>query len=121
MATALVADQELQHELGPNATPQATRDGIPTYWLSANEIHHAVYQLRNTVPQPFKMLYDLTAIDERGRRNRDGQPAADFTVVYHLFSYPRNAFIRLKVPLQGDTPSLPSISAICPAADWYER
>ncbi|HEX3681659.1 MAG TPA: NADH-quinone oxidoreductase subunit C/D [Bryobacteraceae bacterium] len=121
MPTALVADQELQQELGPHATPQSTRDAIPTFWLTANDIHQAVYQLRNAVPQPFKMLYDLTAIDERGRRHTDGQPSADFTVVYHLFSYGRNAFVRLKVPLEGDAPHLPSIVDVCPAADWYER
>jgi len=121
MPTALVADQELQQELGLNATPQPARDGIPTFWLSANELHGAVDQLRNGVAQPFKMLYDLTAIDERGRRHTNGQPAADFTVVYHFFSYGRNAFVRLKVPLPIEAPHLPSIVDIYPAADWYER
>src|SRR5690348_3281256 len=121
MATALVADPELQQELGPGATPQATCDDIPTFWLRPSEIHESVRQLRHVVPQPFKMLYDLTAIDERGRRNRNGQPGSDFTVVYHFFSYERNAYVRLKVPLTGDKPALPSISDICPAANWYER
>jgi NADH-quinone oxidoreductase subunit C/D len=121
MPTAFVADRELESRLGRSATLQSTRDGIPTFWLTAGEIHGAVHELRNSVPQPFEMLYDLTAIDERGRRNRNGQPAADFTVVYHLFSYGRNAFIRLKVALQGEAPSLPSIVDICPVADWYER
>src|SRR5438876_554216 len=119
--TALVADQELQQELGPEAAPQATRDGIPTFWLRANEVHDAVRRLHRDVSQPFKMLYDLTAIDERGRRHRDGQASCDFTVVYHLFSYGRNAYVRLKVPLQGDKPALPSIVDICPVANWYER
>jgi NADH-quinone oxidoreductase subunit C/D len=121
MATALVPGQELQQELGPGATPQATCDRIPTFWLRASEIHEAVRQLRLVLPQPFKMLYDLTAIDERGRRHRNGQPTSDFTVVYHFFSYERNAYVRLKVPLSGDKPALPSIADICPAANWYER
>jgi NADH-quinone oxidoreductase subunit C/D len=121
MATALVADHELQQELSPHATSQTTRDGISTFWLSASEIHENVRRLRNSAPRPFKMLYDLTAIDERGRQHRNGQPASDFTVVYHLFSYERNAFIRLKVPLQGESPRLPSIVDLFAAADWYER
>jgi NADH-quinone oxidoreductase subunit C/D len=121
MATALVANHELQQELSPNATSQTTRDGIPTFWLSSSEIHENVRRLRNAVPRPFKMLYDLTAIDERGRQHRNGQPGSDFTVVYHLFSYDRNAFIRLKVPLEGESPRLPSIVDLFPAADWYER
>jgi NADH-quinone oxidoreductase subunit C/D len=121
MVTALIDHQELAQELGPGATPQATCDGIPTFWLSRGEIHNAVRQLRHVTPQPFKMLYDLTAIDERGRKHRDGQPTSDFTVVYHFFSYERNAYVRLKVPLSGDIPTLPSIVDICPAANWYER
>jgi NADH-quinone oxidoreductase subunit C/D len=121
MATALVADQELQQELGADATPQTTCDGIPTFWLSRAEIHEAVRRLRHVVPKPFKMVYDVTAIDERGRRHRDGQPASDFTVVYVLFSYERNAYVRLKVPLSESNLKLPSITDIYPAANWYER
>jgi NADH-quinone oxidoreductase subunit C/D len=121
MITALVADQELQQELGPSATLETTRDGIPTFWISRNEVHETVRQLRQIVPQPFKMLYDLTAIDERARCRRNGQPYGEFTVVYHLFSYERNAYVRLKVPLSQDKLALPSIVDICPAANWYER
>ena len=50
------------------------------------------------------MLYDLTAIDERKRVHREGQPASDFTVVYHLLSYDRNEYIRIKVALTRDQP-----------------
>jgi len=121
MATALVADQELRQELGPEAVPQTTCDGIPTFWLPAGEIRNAVRLLRNAVPQPFRMLYDLTAIDERGRRFRDGQPSRDFTVVYHLFSYERNAYVRLKVALESDNLKVPSVVDIYPVANWYER
>ena len=121
MGTALVADQELQQDFLPGATPQASSDGIPTFWLSRTEIHNAVRRLRHVIAQPFRMLYDLTAIDERGRKYRNGQPSSDFTVVYHLFSYERNAYIRLKVPLSLDSLSLPSIADICPVANWYER
>ena len=48
-------------------------------------------------------------------------PAVDFTVVYHLFSFDRNDFIRLKVPLLGEFPTLPSITSIFKNANWYER
>ena len=48
------------------------------------------------------MLYDLTAIDERMRTHREGQPASDFTVVYHLLSFERNEDVRLKVAACGD-------------------
>ncbi|MCU1293686.1 MAG: nuoC [Bryobacterales bacterium] len=121
MATAIVAGVELQLDLGPTAIPESTRDGIPTFWLHSSEIRESVRKLRHEVPHPFRMLYDLTAVDERARSHKNGRPTGEFTVVYHLFSYERNAYIRLKVPLEGDKLTLPSIVDIYPVANWYER
>jgi NADH-quinone oxidoreductase subunit C/D len=69
----------------------------------------------------YPMLFDLTAIDERSRIHREGQPSSDFTVVYHLLSFERNEDIRVKVALLGETPSIPTITDLWPNADWYER
>ncbi len=121
MTSGLVLEQELQQELGATAIPQLVGDDIPTYWVSKDEIHQAIRSLRYSVPQPYTMLFDLTAIDERGRKHRDGQPASDFTGVYHLYSFDRNSYLRLKVALDGAQPSLPTITDIWPAANWYER
>src|ERR1700737_4250364 len=97
MMNGLVVDQELQNELGVAATPQTARDEIPTFWVSKNDIHEAIRTLRSSISAPYKMLYDLTAIDERSRTHREGQPPSDFTVVYHLYSFERNEYGRWKV------------------------
>lgn len=117
MAGGLVAEQEL----GTIGTPQITRDGIPTYWIARDKLQETVRFLRSEVSQPYRTLYDLTAIDERGRTHRNGQPASEFSVVYHLLSYERNDFVRLKVALNEDSLSLPSITNLYPNANWYER
>jgi len=101
--------------------PQVTRDGIPTLWVFQGEAHKMLRYLKTEASQPFRMLYDLTAIDERVRNDRDGGPPGDFTIVYHLLSFARNQDIRLKVPLTGDYPSLPTVTDIWPSANWYER
>lgn len=103
-----------------NFTGQTTVDGIPTLWLTHGDLHAVLRYLKNDITQPYKCLYDLTAIDERIRKHRAGQPDSDFTVVYHLLSYERNADIRLKVALKENDLSLPSITSIWPAANWYE-
>jgi len=121
MARGLVLDQELQNELGVTAVPQAVRDDIPTFWVSKSDIHEAIRTLRFDIPDPYTMMYDVTAIDERGHLHRDGQPLGDFTAVYHLYSFERNAYVRLKVALNENQLSLPSITDIFPAANWYER
>jgi NADH-quinone oxidoreductase subunit C/D len=100
---------------------ESARDNIPTAWIPAEHVCDAMQFLKTGIGQPYAMLYDLTGIDERVRVNRNGQPPSDVTVVYHLLSFDRNEYIRLKVALHGDQPSLPSITFIWPAANWYER
>jgi len=100
---------------------QATADGIPTLWITPQRVRDVLRWLKSQAPQPYRMLYDLTALDERVRKNGHQQLRPDFRVVYHLFSFERNADIRLKVALHGDSPTIQTITDIWPAANWYER
>lgn len=100
---------------------QPTKDNIPTVWVARDRARDVLRHLKTVVERPYSMLYDLTVIDERVRANRQDQPTSDFTVVYHLVSFDRNEDIRIKVPLDGAVLSLPSITGIWQAANWYER
>ena len=100
---------------------QPTKDDTPTIWVSEDSIVSLMRYLKSEVDQPYRMLYDLTAIDERQREHRQGQPDSDFSVVYNLLSFDRNQNLRLKVPLKGEYPSLPTVTPVWPVADWYER
>lgn len=102
-------------------TVQSTGDAIPTLWVAPQGVRDLLRYLKEVTEHPYPVLYDLCAIDERVHACRDAQPVSDFTVVYHLLSYERNTDIRIKVPLHGEYPSLPSIVDIWPAANWYER
>jgi NADH-quinone oxidoreductase subunit C/D len=100
---------------------QKTKDQVPTVWISRGSVRDVLAFLKNSVEEPYRMLYDLTAIDERVRVHRSDQPESDFTVVYHLLSFGRNEDVRLKVALEGDDLSMPSVVGIWPSANWYER
>jgi NADH-quinone oxidoreductase subunit C/D len=114
--------QTLQQKFGTEAVaPQETQDGIPTFWTPRERTRDILEYLKTGIEQPYKMLYDLTAIDERTRTNRLGQPQADFSVIYHLLSFDRNAYVRVKTPLREDALSLDSVTPIWPSANWYER
>ncbi|MEO7142823.1 MAG: NADH-quinone oxidoreductase subunit C/D [Bryobacteraceae bacterium] len=120
-ASTHIGDQ-LSQKLGESAIePQRTIDGIPSFWIARQNAHDALRYLKDEVDQPYRMLYDLTAIDERMRVHREGQPPSDFTVVYHLLSFERNEYIRIKVPLKQDQPPIDTITDLWPAANWYER
>ena len=113
--------EDLQNRFGGKFTRQEICDGIPTLWVQRDQLIPILRYLKMEIAQPYKMLYDLTCIDERLRNNRQGQPPSDFTVVYTLLSFERNSDIRLKVALQEDALTLPSSTDIWPAANWYER
>ena len=63
----------------------------------------------------FDMLSDLTVVDY--------WPAQEprFHVVYHLFSIPTGMRVGLRVPVPGTEPTVPTIEAIYPNANWHER
>jgi NADH-quinone oxidoreductase subunit C/D len=124
--SARVAERSVADEVGgrfPDVplTVQPTRDGVPTFWVARDRVHDVLNFLKTGIARPYRMLYDLSAIDERTRGHRDGQPPSDLTVVYHLLSFERNAYVRVKVPLPEDDAALPTLTDVWPAANWYER
>jgi NADH-quinone oxidoreductase subunit C/D len=113
--------EELRARFGDDGLrPQHTRDEIPTYWVTAERAPDVLRYLKEGVARPYRMLYDLTAVDERTRTNCP-DAAQDFTVVYHLLSFERNGDVRIKVALAGTEPSLPSATRLWRNANWYER
>jgi len=105
----------------PDVTVQPVLDAIPTVWASAATTHELLRYLKHDVEAPYRFLYDLSAIDERLHRNRGNGVRSDFTIVYHLLSYDRNEFFRVKTPLEGEYPTTRSITDVWPMANWYER
>ena len=100
---------------------QATCEGIPTVWVDRQHLLSLLKTLRDDTSPRFEMLFDITAIDERLRNHREGQPDSEFTVVYHLMSFSGNCDFRVKVPLKDADLNIPTIISLWPAANWYER
>ncbi len=114
---------ELKRKFGEsNLTFQTTKDSFPTVWVSKENSARILDFLKNGIDKPYKMLYDLTAVDEQARRDKsDDRPKGDYTVVYHLLSFDRNDDIRIKIPLDENSLTVPSITNLWKNADWYER
>jgi len=111
-------EEELYREFGEALfVVQKCADNIPTLWVPRQSL---VVVLQYLKPQ-FSMLYDLFAIDERTREYRQGQPTADFTVVYQLLSIERNDDFRIKVALSESDLHIPTVIPLWPNANWYER
>ena len=69
--------------------------------------------LKSDAACQFTTLIDVTAVDYPEREKR-------FDVVYHLLSMTQNQRIRVKVAVREDD-IVPSITAIHPSANWFER
>ena len=112
--------EELKAKFGENFYVQTTFEDFPTVWVERARVQEVLMFLR-MVSRPYVMLFDLSAVDERLRTHRDGLPASDFTVFYHLLSLERNTDIRIKVALNENDINIPTATNIWPNANWYER
>ena len=63
----------------------------------------------------FDMLSGQTAVDYWPEQ----EPR--FHLIYQLYSLAENLHLRLRVPLNGNAPSLPTVEGIYPNANWHER
>ena len=114
--------QELINKFGEDCfRKEETADDITTLYVHPDKSNEILSFLKTGIDSPFSMLYDLTAIDERNRENKNGSAGYPFTLVYHLLSFDRNEDIRIKVGLEEEFPSHPSITKLWPNANWYER
>ncbi len=112
---------EALQELGEGIAarqPDAVRSvtvahGELTLEVVAASLPGLVRHLRDDETCRFSTLVDITAVDWPSRKAR-------FDVVYHFLSMYRNHRIRLKVALREDE-IMPSIIAIHPSANWFER
>ncbi|BCY16913.1 hypothetical protein hrd7_07620 [Leptolinea sp. HRD-7] len=87
--------------------------GEVTVTLSADKLIDAFTRLRDEFK--FDMLEAETAVDYWP------QITPRFHVVYQLYSMEKNLQLRIRVPLDGNAPSLPTIEKIYPNANWHER
>jgi NADH-quinone oxidoreductase subunit C/D len=108
-------------DVGLAPAPQRTQDGIRTLWLEAAQLIDVCADLQSDPAQSFALLLDITAVDERRRLVKAHPLAQDFTLVYHLLDPRSAAELRLKIPLREDALRAPSLCALWPNADWYER
>jgi NADH-quinone oxidoreductase subunit C len=84
-----------------------------TVQAAADDVVALMHFLRDDPRCLFWNIVDITAVDWPGRERR-------FDVVYHLLSPKHNVRVRVKVEVDEDAP-LPSIIAVFPGADWFER
>jgi NADH-quinone oxidoreductase subunit C len=85
-----------------------------TVWLDRVALRDACLLLKNHPKLQYNALSDVTCVDWFPREPR-------FEVVYQLFSTANKTRLRIKVKLQGEDPSLDSLTPLWPGANFFER
>ena len=63
--------ETLKLKFGENTfTKQVTKDEILTLWVPLERVIEVLQYLKTEIAHPFPFLFDLTAIDERSRKER---------------------------------------------------
>ena len=81
--------------------------------ISTNQILDVVDFIKNDEACEFRQITDIAGVDFPGRQKR-------FEVIYHFLSFKHNSRLRIKIII-GEDESIPSITSIFPAANWFER
>ncbi len=113
-----VVARDLAAAFGEDAVLVGGASDMPTYRVSPSRIIEVLAHLKKKGPTRFERLEDLTAVDERLRRDR---PDHDATVVYTLTSLSTPGMVRLTCPLPALDAAIDSATTVWPAANWYER
>jgi len=98
----------------------ASGDGMPTLYVSREQLVETCRALRNTPELGFAFLADLLPVDYLPREPR-------FEIVYLLASLGVAGFgdtpkrLRVKVRVPGTNPTVASVASVWPAAAWSER
>src|SRR5579862_5978407 len=141
--------EKLLAHLGDLVLEHHRERGDDRIHVARENIAAAARTLRDAPELAFDMLIDLTAVDYFGQpdgfrtspqvwdrneavagrvghsRHRvlmpERGPHPRFAVVYHLFSTSLIQRLRIKCRVPGDDPTIPSVTAIWPGANWLER
>ena len=94
--------------------PLADMRGQAVVTAAADVAIDALKTLRDDPELRFDLLADLTAVDYFGRAPR-------WEVVYQLRSIQHGHRLRVKVPVDGDDPVVPTATGVWKSANWAER
>jgi len=112
--TMLDPVETLQH-----AFPKAVQDvqefrGEVTIVVASSRIADVCQFCRDTKGLVYDFLSDVAGVDYYPQEPR-------FGVSYHLYSMAYNRSLRLKAFVSEENPTVPSVVAVYPAANWPER
>jgi len=108
--------ERVREHFGDQLQEAALVGDCPAFATAPENLIDLVSFLKDDPDLKFDRLSDLCGVDylemERDRR---------FGVVYHVYSTTHHRYARIHVAIDEDSPEVPSLTAIWPGANWFER
>ncbi|NGF55439.1 NADH-quinone oxidoreductase subunit C [Parapedobacter sp. SGR-10] len=104
----------LQEKFGERVGIIGEPHGLLTISTSKDDIIELLSFLKDDEKLQFIYLTDITAVHYPKQQKA-------FAVVYHVHNLYRNVRLRVKVFLEGETPTTPTATTIWNGANWMER
>jgi NADH-quinone oxidoreductase subunit C len=121
--------QRLVERFGDRIVAFVTTAKDPWIEVAPAAIREVCEWLRDDPDTDFDTINDLCGVDcleTDAKKKNPVEPHVE--VVYHLYSYGKKHFGKLKVKLPrwqdgivGQLPTVPSVASVWPVADWHER
>jgi NADH-quinone oxidoreductase subunit C len=105
----------IQERLGAKVLDVVQAQGDDVVLLDRSDLRASFRILKEDPKLKFDFLSDITAVDYWNKK----EPR--FEVVYQLISLERKSRVRLRVPIAENDPTVESLTAIWPGANFLER
>lgn len=121
MADLQTLQQTITTALGDKLQRAVNHVGELTIEINAADAVAVCTMLRDGAGLQFEQLIDLCGVDYSDYKE-GGWTGRRYAVVYHLLSVAQNQRLRVKAFIEDDEfPLLPTMVAVWPAANWFER
>jgi NADH-quinone oxidoreductase subunit C len=112
--TEMDPKEALQAEFGDVVQDVVEFRGDLTIVVDSDRIVDVCRYCRDTKELAYNFLSSVAGVDYFPQSPR-------FAIVYHMYSMTHNRALGLKVFLDDDEPTVPSVTDLYPTADWHER
>ncbi|HIA05072.1 MAG TPA: NADH-quinone oxidoreductase subunit C [Myxococcales bacterium] len=108
----------VQAKFGSEVLDTHSKCGDDTLILKREKLVSICRFLRDDPAMAFNMPIDVTAVDYQEFPDHEGPR---FQVVYHFYSTHYKHRVRLKVPVEEDDATVPSVYSVWRGVNWFER
>ena len=113
--------QRVQEKFSQEVIETHAFRGDETVIIRPDALRDVAKFLKETPELDFSFLMDVTAVDYLFFAGGRIQKKFRFEVVYHFLSLKHNHRLRLKVPVDEQSPEVNTLCDLWPSANWYER